>query len=33
MGGGGGGPRGSGIDFQALISPTDFWGKYTLTKK
>jgi len=30
---GGGGPRGSGIDFQALISPTDFWGKYTLTKK
>jgi len=30
---GGGGPRSSGIDFQALISPTDFWGKYTLTKK
>lgn len=31
-GGGGGnfGPRGSGIDFQALTSPTDFWGKYTL---
>jgi len=29
---GGGAPRG-GIDFQALISPTDFWGKYTLTKK
>ncbi len=32
FGGGGGGPRG-GLDFQALISPTDFWGKYTLTKK
>ncbi|TDQ06996.1 hypothetical protein [Pedobacter metabolipauper] len=35
-GGGGGnfGPRNSsGIDFQALFSPTDFWGKYTLTKK
>ncbi|MHA4896422.1 hypothetical protein ACXZ1K_16835 [Pedobacter sp. PWIIR3] len=32
FGGGGGGPRG-GMDFQALISPTDFWGKYTLTKK
>jgi len=31
-GGGGGnfGPRGSGIDFQALTSPTDFWGKYIL---
>lgn len=40
MGGGGGGgnfgPRGGGnsnFDFQALISPTDFWGKYTLAKK
>lgn len=35
-GGGGFGPRGggnSGIDFQALISPTDFWGKYTLARK
>lgn len=38
-GGGGGnfGPRGGGgggnFDFQALISPTDFWGKYTLAKK
>ncbi|MBC8984728.1 hypothetical protein H9X96_02945 [Pedobacter sp. N36a] len=37
-GGGGGnfGPRGGGggnFDFQALISPTDFWGKYTLVKK
>ena len=30
--GGGGGQRG-GMDFQAMISPTDFWGKYTLTKK
>nr|WP_068886597.1 hypothetical protein [Pedobacter panaciterrae] len=31
-GGGGGnfGPRNSGIDFQALTSPTDFWGKYIL---
>lgn len=31
-GGGGGnfGPRGSGIDFQELTSPTDFWGKYIL---
>ncbi|NQX37510.1 hypothetical protein SAMN05421820_103503 [Pedobacter steynii] len=36
FGGGGFGPRGggnSGIDFQALISPTDFWGKYTLARK
>lgn len=40
-GGGGGGGRGGfgggggrgGVDFQALISPTDFWGKYILTKK
>ncbi|WP_316747295.1 hypothetical protein [Pedobacter gandavensis] len=36
-GGGGFGPRGGGgggnFDFQALISPTDFWGKYTLVKK
>ncbi|MBB2150784.1 hypothetical protein [Pedobacter gandavensis] len=36
--GGGGtfGSRGGGggnFDFQALISPTDFWGKYTLVKK
>ena len=29
--GGGGGGRG-GIDFQAMMSPTDFWGKYTLAK-
>ncbi|WP_457288473.1 hypothetical protein [Pedobacter sp. UYP24] len=29
----GGGNRGGGIDFQALTSPTDFWAKYTLTKK
>lgn len=43
-GGGGGGGFGGGvrggrsggggnIDFQSLTSPTDFWGKYTLTKK
>lgn len=33
-GGGGFGQRGgSGIDFQALMSPTDFWGKYALSKK
>nr|WP_121273548.1 hypothetical protein [Pedobacter schmidteae] len=37
-GGGGRGPGGrggdhGGMDFQALISPTDFWGKYTLAKK
>ncbi len=30
--GGGSGGRG-GVDFQAMISPTDFWGKYTLAKK
>lgn len=30
-GGGGGGGRG-GFDFQDLVTPTDFWGKYTLTK-
>jgi len=29
--GGGGGGRG-GFDFQAMISPTDFWGKYTIKK-
>lgn len=36
FGGGGFGPRGgggSGVDFQALMSPTDFWGTYTLSKK
>ena len=35
-GGGGGGfgpPRGGGIDFQSLMSPTDFWAKYTLVTK
>lgn len=32
-GGGGFGGGGGGIDFQAMISPTDFWGKYTLAKK
>jgi len=31
-GGFGGGGRG-GMDFQAMLSPTDFWGKYTLAKK
>lgn len=31
--GGNFGGRGSGIDFQALMSPTDFWGKYTLSSK
>jgi hypothetical protein len=35
--GGGGGPGGPGgrnaIDFLDLISPSDFWGKYTLAKK
>ena len=40
-GGGGGGNRGGGfgggggrggIDFQAMMSPTDFWGKYTLSQ-
>lgn len=29
-GGGGRGPGGGGFDFQAMISPTDFWGKYTI---
>lgn len=30
--GGGGGPRAGGnINFEEMISPTDFWGKYTLT--
>lgn len=38
FGGGGGnfgrgGGGGRGIDFQAMLSPTDFWGKYTLAKK
>ncbi len=37
-GGGGGRPTGGfggsgNIDFQALMSPTDMWGKYTLTSK
>ena len=32
-GSGGGGPRGGGVNFQEMISPTDFWGKYTLAKK
>lgn len=34
-GGGGFGPRGSasGVDFQAMMSPTDFWGKYKLARK
>jgi hypothetical protein len=35
--GGPGGPMGGGgknsIDFQDLVSPSDFWGKYTLAKK
>lgn len=31
-GGGGRGPGGGNFDFQALISPTDFWGKYTIKK-
>lgn len=30
FGGGGRGP--GGVDFQALTSPTDFWGKYTIRK-
>ncbi len=30
---GGGGPGRGGIDFQEMISPSDFWGKYTLAKK
>ncbi|WP_214228414.1 hypothetical protein [Pedobacter sp. B4-66] len=29
-GGGNFGSRSSGIDYQALTSPTDFWGKYTI---
>jgi hypothetical protein len=29
-GGGGRGPGGGNFDFQAMISPTDFWGKYTI---
>lgn len=34
FGGGGGMPRGAGMgDMQGMISPTDFWGKYTLAKK
>ncbi|MES2277076.1 MAG: hypothetical protein V4592_13690 [Bacteroidota bacterium] len=32
MGGGGGMPRGMG-DIANMLSPTDFWGKYTLAKK
>jgi hypothetical protein len=31
-GGGGRGPGGGNFDFQAMISPTDFWGKYTIKK-
>jgi len=36
--GGGGGRSGAGggrnnIDYQELLAPTDFWGKYTLAKK
>jgi hypothetical protein len=31
-GGGFGGGGGGGMDFQAMMSPTDFWGKYTLAK-
>lgn len=31
-GGFGGGGGGGGMDFQAMLSPTDFWGKYTLAK-
>lgn len=39
MRGGGGGPQGGGgggrnaLDFMDLVSPSDFWGKYTLAKK
>lgn len=37
FGGGGGGNFGGGghggMDFQAMLSPTDFWGKYTLAKQ
>lgn len=29
----GGGGRGTNIDYQDLIAPTDFWAKYTLAKK
>lgn len=32
-GGGRGGFGGGGFNFQELMSPTDFWGKYTLSKK
>lgn len=34
MEGGGGfsGPGGGNSDFQSLLSPTDFWGKYTIAK-
>jgi hypothetical protein len=36
-GGGGGGPGGAGgknaLDFLDLVTPSDFWGKYTLAKK
>lgn len=35
-GGGGrsfGGGRSSGFDFRSMLTPTDFWGKYTLAKK
>lgn len=32
-GGGGGGGMRNGIDFQDMMSPTDFWGKYLLVKK
>lgn len=31
--GGGGRPRGGTFNFQEMISPSDFWGKYTLAKK
>jgi hypothetical protein len=32
-GGGGGFGGGNGGDMQSMMSPTDFWGKYLLTKK
>lgn len=34
-GGGGRGGRGGGVDinFQDMLTPTDFWGKYTLAKQ
>lgn len=32
-GGRGGFGGGGGFNFQELVSPTDFWGKYTLSKK